>query len=107
MRDNRLVESVDWARLTRVAVHTSDEGPFQEDFYWLLVQEDGKGAAVPQTWEGSARLLEALQKLPGFDNQAFVSACTSVQPALFECWKGKPGEAAGPMATAYRNPEVE
>jgi hypothetical protein len=98
LHDSEVVEEVLWRRLTRVAIKTTDCGPIAEDFHWMLGQDDGKGCAIPQAWPGTKRLLECLQKLPRFDNQALIAASGSVQNATFECWQGESGEAVPAFA---------
>jgi hypothetical protein len=98
LRDSKVIEEILWRRLTRVAIKTTDRGPIAEDFHWMLGQEDGQGCAIPQGWPGSNRLLECLQKLPRFDDQALILASRSIQDATFECWKGGPGEAVSAFA---------
>jgi len=79
---------VRWDDLGEVSIITTSDGPWAEDVYWLLVASDGKsGCAVPQGAEGSQALLEALQKLPGFDNAAVMAAMGSATEAKFICWR--------------------
>jgi len=80
-------EGVTWANLVRVSVLTTDEGPFVEDVFFVLESADGKGCVVPQEADHDSRLLEFLQKLPGFDNEQLVRAMTSVENARFLCWE--------------------
>jgi hypothetical protein len=81
-------ETVRWDELEEVWILTTDEGPFVEDVYWMLVAGEGKGGcAVPQGAEGSDRLLERLQQLPGFDNDAVIAAMGSTDNARFVCWR--------------------
>ena len=42
---------------------------------------------MPQGAEGSDKLLEVLQKLPGFDNEVVIKAMGSAENAKFVCWK--------------------
>jgi hypothetical protein len=83
-------ESVRWGDLIGVAIMTTADGPFSEDFFWILVGADGKGCVVPG--EHAADLLQRLQRLPGFDNQAVIDASTSTEEATFSCWRGNAGE---------------
>jgi hypothetical protein len=83
-------EGLAWADLIRVSVLTTDEGPFVEDVYFLLESADGKGCAVPQEADHDSKLLEFLQKLPGFDNEQFIRSMTSAENARFICWERTP-----------------
>jgi hypothetical protein len=69
---------------------TTDHGPFVDDVFWLLIGEDGKGCAVPSEAEGMKALLERLQRLPGFDNEAVIAAMGSTSNARFRVWKRVP-----------------
>ena len=81
-------ESVRWDDLQMVLIVTTDEGPWSDDVFWMLVSADGKsGCAVPQGVEGSSELLERLQQLPGFDNEAVIQAMGSTENANFVCWR--------------------
>ena|SRR5882672_10016355 len=87
-RPDGVQETIRWDDLAEVGIITTDEGPWSEDVFWLLIGSDGKsGCAVPQGAEGSKVLLEALQKLPGFDNEAVIKAMGSTSNARFTCWK--------------------
>lgn len=87
-RPDGLVESVQWQDLEKVEVLTTSDGPLLPDVFWLLHGREGNGGCViPQGARGDVELLERLQKLPGFDNQVFINAMGSTQPAVFVCWK--------------------
>ncbi len=89
-RPDGLEESVRWEDLAEVGVITTSEGPFVEDVFWILIAQDGKGGcAIPQGAEGTDKLLEALQRLDGFDNEAVIQAMASTADARFVCWKRK------------------
>jgi hypothetical protein len=81
-------ERVRWDELQTVLIVTTDEGPWSDDVFWMLVGADGRsGCAVPQGVEGSSELLERLQQLPGFDNAAVIQAMGSTENANFVCWR--------------------
>ncbi len=85
-RPDGSVVSIAWADLKRFTVMTTDEGPFRPDVFWVL-SGDGSGCFVPQGAKGGAALLERLQALPGFDNEAFVEAMASTSLRKFVCWE--------------------
>lgn len=82
----REMQEVAWEELQEVSILTTDEGPFVEDVYFVLVGSEGS-CVVPQEAEGSQELLKRLQELPGFDNEGFISATTSTDNARFVCWR--------------------
>jgi hypothetical protein len=92
--DGKLVEGVAWERLTKVAIMTNDQGPWGEDFFWVLLETDKKGCLVPQSWPRSQELLLRLQKLPRFNHEAVIKASGNTSGGYFECWSGKQGEAS-------------
>jgi hypothetical protein len=84
-------ESVAWAALTRVAIHTSGDGPLAEDLWWVLGGADG-GVLVPGSDPSAEALLKRLGRLPGFDHAAVIEAMSSVDDATFVCWSGEAGQ---------------
>ena len=83
---NGTVEHVTWAELARVEILTTDEGPFCEDFFWLLFGREG-GVLVSGEDAQAIGLLDRLQKLPDFDNIAVIEASGSTDNARFLCWQ--------------------
>ena len=79
-------QEVAWEGLQEVSIVTTDEGPFVEDVFFVLAGSEGT-CVVPQGTEGSQELLQRLQELPGFDNEAFLSSMTSTDNARFVCWR--------------------
>lgn len=85
-RPDGTVESVRWDDLQKVEVLTNSDGPLLPDVFWLLHGTE-KGCCIPQGAAGDVELLARLQKLPGFNNQAFIESMGSTQEALFVCWQ--------------------
>ena len=87
-RSDGVEETIRWVDLHEVGILTTDEGPVREDVFYLLIAEDGKSVCVvPQSSEGCDQLLERLQELPGFYNEAVIKAMGSTSNAKFVCWK--------------------
>jgi hypothetical protein len=81
-------ERLAWTDLTRVAVRTTDEGPFTCDLFWMLERADGSALTVPMGSAGEAELLATLQhRLHGFDNLAVVEAMGSTECARYVVWE--------------------
>jgi hypothetical protein len=80
------IETVRWADLYEVGIITTDEGPLNEDVFWILAGSNG-GCAVSGGAQGMKELLERLQRLPGFDNAAVIEAMGSTTNKKFQCWK--------------------
>jgi hypothetical protein len=81
------VERVAWEDLVEVQIVTTDEGPFVDDVFFLLIGANGTGCVVPQEDPQSGALLSRLQELPGFDNGKVIEAMTCTANARFVCWK--------------------
>jgi hypothetical protein len=84
------MSSVAWEELRAVEIRTTEAGPFAEDVFFLLRCDRGD-CLLPQGAEGSDKLLDRLQKLPGFDNRAVIAAMTCTDNATFPCWKASTG----------------
>jgi hypothetical protein len=79
-------ETVRWDDLQEIGIITTEEGPFNEDVYWMLAGSKG-GCAVSGGAQGIKALLARLQKLPNFDNEAVIKAMGSTTNNKFRCWK--------------------
>jgi hypothetical protein len=85
-RPDGKIERVGWPDLQTVEVITTGDGPFAPDVFWVL-HGAGSGCAVPQGATGESTLLERLQALPGFDNNALIAAMSSTSERRFLCWQ--------------------
>jgi hypothetical protein len=85
-RPNGKTEIVSWAELQAVIIETNSEGPFAPDLYWILVGKN-RGCVIPAGAEGENQLLERLQKILGFDNEAVIAAMSCVEDQRFLCWR--------------------
>ena len=85
-RPDGKVERVGWAELETIEIVTTDDGPFAPDVFWVL-RGRHSGCAVPQGATGDRLLLERLQALPGFDNNAVIDAMSSTSNRRFLCWQ--------------------
>ncbi len=74
--------------LAAVVIETNDSGPWGDDVVWhLLGRAGGSALSVPQSAENFSPLLERLQSLPGFDNEAVIEAMGSTGLNAFLCWE--------------------
>ena len=85
-------ERVAWGDLVQVSIVTTDEGPFDDDLFFLLQDDDGSGCAVGNAEAEATGLVARLQRLPRFDNEALIQASACAIEAHFVCWQGRPGE---------------
>lgn len=86
LQPNGGVEKLAWAGLQAVWIETNADGPFEPDLFWLLVGQSGL-CRVAAGADGEPELLERLQKLPGFDNEAVIAAMSCVVEQRFLCWQ--------------------
>jgi len=84
-------QAVRWSDLKAVLIETTDQGPFKNDVFWVLVGEKSR-CVVPQEAEGSQALLARLQDLAGFDSQAVVEAMGTAENKTFMCWRKPEGD---------------
>lgn len=85
-RPDGITRAVAWADLHAVLVATTDDGPFNMDVWWILIDTDGH-CIIPQDADGEEELFARLQALPGFDNETFIEAMSSVENRQFLCWQ--------------------
>ena len=78
---------IDLANLARVAVATTDAGPYQCDVFWILEDIDGKNMTVPKGATGEDELVNYVLNLDGFDHMLMVMAMGSTSNKVYECWK--------------------
>ncbi len=103
-------EEVLWSDLHEVEIVTTDDGPWACDWYWVL-HGASSGIAVPQGATGEVGLLERLQRLPGFDNEAVIRAGPHTDNHRVTCWKrhapnGGPAPPFGSSGIAEEPPSV-
>lgn len=85
---NGTIESISWEEIDEVGILTTDEGPFVDDVFWLMTNSTRtKGCAPSNAAEGFSSLLERLQTLPGFNNEAVIRAMGSTDGAYFLVWR--------------------
>ena len=84
---NGETESINWNELAAVEIVTTDDGPWTEDLYWILRNNDGsRGCAIPNASEGFKDLLIRLQSLSGFDNEKVITAMGSTSNHRYLIW---------------------
>ena len=81
-----VTESVNLDDIQLVAVRTTDQGPFDEDVFFML-EVNNNTYLIPQEAEGTTQLLECLQQLPGFDNEALINSMCCMDNKVFLCWE--------------------
>jgi|LGOV01.1.fsa_nt_gb hypothetical protein len=81
-------QTLNWNDLKEVGIVTTDEGPYNEDVYFMLLGSmPENGCAIPQGAEGFDQLLERLQSLDNFDNKELIKAMGCTNNNRFVLWK--------------------
>src|SRR5262245_17352890 len=83
VRANGLATSFQITEINRIAIRTTDQGPFVEDVFFVLATSF-ESYWIPQEATGCSVLLETLQRLPGFDNGAVIAAMRCTDNREFE-----------------------
>ena len=79
-------EYVAWDDLAEVEIVTTADGPFIEDVFFILKGRSGSGCVVPHGLACDVKLLERLQRLPGFRNEMVIKAMCCTDEDRFSCW---------------------
>lgn len=81
------IHQIRWDELDEVGIVTTDEGPFVEDVFFMLLSKEQKGCAIPQGAEGNKALLSRLQMLPDFNIETLIEAMGCTSNRNFRLWK--------------------
>jgi hypothetical protein len=95
---NNEVRSVRWDRLSRVAIRTTDEGPFMPDVFWGFHEGDERpGLVYPQGATGDGEMLQEMQRrLKGLRNEVVIEAMGTATNAYFVIWEKDPSAPGQP-----------
>lgn len=85
-RPGREADRLLWSEVQAVILETNALGPFATDVFWVLVGNHGE-VVIPSGIQGEDALLDQLQQLPGFDNEAVIAAMSCTEEARFLCWQ--------------------
>ena len=80
-------DELKWSELTAVEIVTTDEGPWSDDIFWLLLS--GEHACVLPNSAGS-EILDQLRSFDGVNTEAIISAMGWTENARFVVWKRQP-----------------
>ena len=92
-------QAVSWSKLSRVAIRTTDDGPWDMDVFWGLHENGSPSppAVFPGGATGEQALLEAFgRRLPDFRFDQVIAAMSSTSNAYFVLWE--PQQASPPRA---------
>jgi hypothetical protein len=74
-----------WSKLEKVDILTTADGPFSEDFFYILRGNENH-MCIPQLRATEIKLLEQFARLPGFKWDEVARAAGSVDDNSFACW---------------------
>ena len=78
--------AINLADLKRVAIATTDAGPYTCDVFWVLEDTNGTHVTVPKGATGEDDLVDYVLNLDGFDHMLMVMAMGSTSNKVFDCW---------------------
>lgn len=83
-----VLASITWDELDEIAVFTSEAGPIGDDRVWVFTDPSrSKILLIAGTCPGFPALLEALQRLPDFDDVTLLEAMGSTALGRFVVWR--------------------
>jgi predicted metal-dependent HD superfamily phosphohydrolase len=80
------IDKIMWSELIEADIVTTDEGPFVEDVFLVLIGESGE-CIVPQSSPAFAQILKKLEQLADYQPDAVIYAMLSTQNARFVVWQ--------------------
>jgi hypothetical protein len=98
-----LHEAMPWPELHEVSVVTTTDPPPDEDMFIVLRGHRGATVVIPHTAAVESDLLVALHdRLPGFNDHAFICAIATRTDETFIVWRA-PEDGDAPVAPPPRN----
>ena len=73
--------------LKKVAVITTDEGPFEPDVFWLMMFDIPIMVPDDDWVPGSHDIANIMLDLPNFNHELFIQAMISTENDAFEVWE--------------------
>jgi hypothetical protein len=88
-------EQIHWKDIVEIRIVTTDEGPYQEDVFFVLAGDEGKGCLVPHDAAVRTKLLQELQtRFVTLDDKMVIEAMGSTSNNSFLLWKKAATNAA-------------
>ena len=81
-------EGITWADVREIRIITTDQGPFVEDVFFVLIGADGNGCVIPHDAAERTKLLEVLQsRFDGLADDEVIRAMGSTSNNDFVIWR--------------------
>lgn len=72
------IQNIYLDKIRKIAIRTDDSGPAGSDVVWFVTDKSSI-VSFPMGAQGENEVLEAFQKIDGFDNLEFINAMSSVE----------------------------
>lgn len=82
-------DRVQWDKINRIQILTTDEGPESCDVFYMIRDSTGGGVSIPHDREESKIVTDRILSLPGFDFEMFTKAMGSTENKWFDVWEKK------------------
>ena len=86
VRGSRVRESVPWSDIDRIVIHTTAQGPFDDDVFFV-VETSTTSFWIPQPAPGVDTLLQRFQQWDGFQSAQVIEAMSCCENSEFVCWE--------------------
>ena len=73
--------------LTKLEILTTSGGPFLQDVFWVFWLRDEPTVMIPNNAEGSAKIFDVVDGLPGVSFAQIIVAMGSTDDARFTIWE--------------------
>lgn len=81
-------ESIRWNEIDTITIITTNQGPREEDAYWVFENTDNtQGCMVSNGAKGFPDLLDRMQSLPGFRDEMVIEAMGTTSNKRFVAWQ--------------------
>ena len=82
------IKTIPWKDLIRVEVQTTDQGPFLEDLFYVLVAKR-QSVRISEDEAAYCSLMTHFKNLKDFNFDAIVSASSCVENRTYLCWQAE------------------
>lgn len=84
----RKTEQINWNDIDKIAIITTDEGPFLPDV-WLILTGKDSGCSMPQGAPGYDEVFDIISNYEGFNFEEYLKSVSCTDNAGFEVWTRK------------------
>lgn len=70
----------------RIDIVTTDQGPMEDDVFWVITDKDNETYHIPQTAPGFESLIQICEKVDGFKMNELISSMSCADNRVFNLW---------------------